>query len=1095
MGEQVKPQSKRSIDEIIEHMTADVQTSDGQYVPLGLTPPQTPVSAPHVWSEYPSMSTSNTAPVHSYIPHPQIISNSGDNQVYFTDFPSPYEVDLTTHLSKQNEIPQQNFYYAPQQQMGMLTENHEVIRTVMDVGGGNLVMYSGRSGEPPSGMIPQAYHMVTHDTCEPLTHPLGGFVPYHQTGVLENSSSSPMKDYGLFGGSELQHLQQQQQQQQQQQHQQQLQQHHVQQQQIQQQQVQQLQQQQLHQQLQQQKQNQSRQMQHSQHSPHFQSLRSNNQAQLIENLVGNWVPNQSGTYSPFGCADNGTKTVSTTNQQTTQTVKTGDNLDVDSEGKGMGRNPRKTRIVAEVRPMRPSYSDVLAKSAPLSNSHSSSKQNFNSQTINPMKSDGGGNSSKIKNTPTAKTNGKKSKNGLLKRQHSSGSDEHNGTWNPTSTKAVQSPLTTRKSVGSDIKQSSSSSGCSLPRKWVSLDDLDDPQIDIDVFDTDGILPTEDDSIHGKDEAELLTLRKAVGVASPRMKNGQAEDKWDGIGATLNNHKQTTFVSGGKGSLGHSVTKRPIHINNNLGTSQWASGNGTGSGISSGSLGNSNGTGNLSTTSPNVSGEKNLVKGGSKPCKSCGDEKKANSSGSSVSNKPASSGASSTRTSSRNNSSNSQGGTVSSDKTTQSKRSQRNKKKDLQSPIYLFYRRVHQQLTQWGRFAILALMWFLHLLSDVLGMSGRLLAHLCVFSWDWLRLWWAQLVQRVSALCLRVRLIDWLGSSRQGRKHWWQFWRRKGSTTAGNDSRGSTGSDSGSSSHFKDGFPPGLEANIPLPSTGEEAMKRLLACKGKDPYSILGVTPHSTDDDIKKYYKRQAFLVHPDKNNQPGAEEAFKILVHAFELIGEPERRKAYDHRVAETQQVEQAWSELSDLLSQLHQKMEYAANTIRCTNCGKRHRRISVDRPCYAARLCSQCKIHHAAREGDIWAESSMLGFLWHYYACMDGAVYDITEWAACQADNLRHLRANTHSVQYRIVLGRQSQSSNSHQVPPSHHHRRGGVGSGSGAPGSSHRRSQPSASREPDLEDFLNNLYNQSGGGGTTDSAGARNDQARHRRKGKRKK
>lgn len=37
----------------------------------------------------------------------------------------------------------------------------------------------------------------------------------------------------------------------------------------------------------------------------------------------------------------------------------------------------------------------------------------------------------------------------------------------------------------------------------------------------------------------------------------------------------------------------------------------------------------------------------------------------------------------------------------------------------------------------------------------------------------------------------------------------------------------------------------------------------------------------------------------------------------------------------------------------------------------------------------------------------------MDGAVYDITEWAACQADNLRHLKANTHNVQYRIVLGK----------------------------------------------------------------------------------
>ena len=35
--------------------------------------------------------------------------------------------------------------------------------------------------------------------------------------------------------------------------------------------------------------------------------------------------------------------------------------------------------------------------------------------------------------------------------------------------------------------------------------------------------------------------------------------------------------------------------------------------------------------------------------------------------------------------------------------------------------------------------------------------------------------------------------------------------------------------------------------------------------------------------------------------------------------------------------------------------------------------------------------QGDVWAESSVLGFLWHYYACMEGKVYDITEWASCQ--------------------------------------------------------------------------------------------------------
>ena len=118
-----------------------------------------------------------------------------------------------------------------------------------------------------------------------------------------------------------------------------------------------------------------------------------------------------------------------------------------------------------------------------------------------------------------------------------------------------------------------------------------------------------------------------------------------------------------------------------------------------------------------------------------------------------------------------------------------------------------------------------------------------------------------------QIDDWFGSSR------FAFWRRIKSKK--NDDK----DDSGHRSWMHGG----LETNIALPSTGEEAMKRLLACKGKDPYSILGVTPTCSDDDIKKYYKRQAFLVHPDKNSQPGAEEAFKILVHAFDIIGEPVR--------------------------------------------------------------------------------------------------------------------------------------------------------------------------------------------------------------------
>lgn len=52
-------------------------------------------------------------------------------------------------------------------------------------------------------------------------------------------------------------------------------------------------------------------------------------------------------------------------------------------------------------------------------------------------------------------------------------------------------------------------------------------------------------------------------------------------------------------------------------------------------------------------------------------------------------------------------------------------------------------------------------------------------------------------------------------------------------------------------------------------------------SILGVQSDCSQEQIRKHYKKIAVLVHPDKNKQPGAEEAFKILQRAFELIGEP----------------------------------------------------------------------------------------------------------------------------------------------------------------------------------------------------------------------
>lgn len=94
-------------------------------------------------------------------------------------------------------------------------------------------------------------------------------------------------------------------------------------------------------------------------------------------------------------------------------------------------------------------------------------------------------------------------------------------------------------------------------------------------------------------------------------------------------------------------------------------------------------------------------------------------------------------------------------------------------------------------------------------------------------------------------------------------------------------------------------------------------------SILGVRSDSSDETIRRYYKRQAVLVHPDKNLIVGAEEAFKILARAFEMVGDPIKRTEYHQKLMEAQAKEKFCGEIGNLLEQLRKKMEAASSTIR----------------------------------------------------------------------------------------------------------------------------------------------------------------------------
>lgn len=244
------------------------------------------------------------------------------------------------------------------------------------------------------------------------------------------------------------------------------------------------------------------------------------------------------------------------------------------------------------------------------------------------------------------------------------------------------------------------------------------------------------------------------------------------------------------------------------------------------------------------------------------------------------------------------------------------------------------------------------------------------------------------------------------------------------------------------------------TTSGHELERLLALaevpeEELDPFTVLGVEVSATEAELKKAYRQLAVQVHPDKNKHPRAGEAFKVLRAAWDIVSNPEMRQEYElKRMAATE----LSKSMNEFLTKLQDDLKEAMNTMMCTKCEGKHKRFEMDRQPTEARFCAECNRCHSAEEGDLWAESSMLGLRITYFACMDGKVYDITEWAGCQRIGIS---PDTHRVPYHISFGSKNNSAATRHRSPSEH--------------------PSSAPYPPDLHDFFSQIFK---GGASSDMA-----------------
>eukprot|EP01062_Namystynia_karyoxenos_P081471 TRINITY_DN896_c3_g1_i1.p1 TRINITY_DN896_c3_g1~~TRINITY_DN896_c3_g1_i1.p1 ORF type:complete len:287 (+),score=61.45 TRINITY_DN896_c3_g1_i1:69-929(+) len=77
------------------------------------------------------------------------------------------------------------------------------------------------------------------------------------------------------------------------------------------------------------------------------------------------------------------------------------------------------------------------------------------------------------------------------------------------------------------------------------------------------------------------------------------------------------------------------------------------------------------------------------------------------------------------------------------------------------------------------------------------------------------------------------------------------------------------------------------SADQQIIRQVRQCRG-DYYRMLGVGTDVEEAELTRAYRKLSLKVHPDRNKEPGAEEAFKTVGHAYATLKDPKQRQVYD---------------------------------------------------------------------------------------------------------------------------------------------------------------------------------------------------------------